>query len=570
MEWDDRLIIQFGDGFATLLDGIINYDVRGDINCSVMGPRGCMYWTEAEQIFCIDLKNGGCAQEVTANFSGHPSGRKSVQCSPDGSIWVEGCRTRKLLNGTFGPVPECTFSGVPPVPLSADIYGNLWSLVDFECGRKVVVLPANQPHSWQDVWLPIGDWKHVIADSVGFVWLLGPSGLLKFCPRRTDWGWRPVNEDLPDSMVTAVGLSPNDLTMVCFSSGELLELDNDEDGNPVVDSIATIPGEGFCIHTDRNGAVWVATRDTLYRRDSESDAWQRNWEKKWGRLPGGGNHDIFSIECQKKLYVAGGWAGEWGLPPTARVCDELLAYDSDSEYWEIVGRMFVPRRYNGIAEMDGCVWVIGGETRIMERDGREGQVLYLVDIYDPMSGTWSAGPSLNVARTDPFVMSCNGRIYAIGGAAHNSEPVLDSVESIGPGEVVWRFETPLPEPTRQGHGCVLNDVLYCVSTDGVYAYDTQQRCWEENFPQPGDIGQGPLAAAFCGEVWVIGGYESQLIRCYNPLTRSWRSGPDLPTQQSWGAAVVMDGRLFVIGGAHYSNRHKCVIFDDRTYVFRDT
>ena len=80
MEWDDRLIIQFGDGFATLLDGIINYDVRGDINCSVMGPRGCMHWTEAEQIFCIDLKNGGCAQDVTANFSGHPSGRKSVQC----------------------------------------------------------------------------------------------------------------------------------------------------------------------------------------------------------------------------------------------------------------------------------------------------------------------------------------------------------------------------------------------------------------------------------------------------------------------------------------------------------
>jgi hypothetical protein len=191
-----------------------------------------------------------------------------------------------------------------------------------------------------------------------------------------------------------------------------------------------------------------------------------------------------------------------------------------------------------------------------------------VEIYDPLSETWRPGPSLNIARTDPFVLSCNGRIYAIGGAAHNAGPKLDSVESIGPGEDAWRIEAPLPEPTRQGHACSLDGIIYCASIDGVFAFDTSNGCWQQNLPQPGPIGQAPLAAAYENEVWLIGGYQDQRIRCYNPRTRSWRAGPDLPTEQAWGAASVIDDQLIIVGGAHFAQECSCVVFDDRTYVLR--
>ena len=432
----------------------------------------------------------------------------------------------------------------------------------------VLVLPANAPDTWQITGLPAGAWEYLLADSVGYVWVAGREGWRRFCPRRVEAGWQTVGDDLPTGAVTAVGLSPDDLTMAAFASGEVLELDTKATGELTTRPLARAPAPGRCLLSARDGALWVATEEALYRKEPDADAWQRNWEKKRGRLPGGGNHDIFSVECNEKLYVAGGWAGEWGLPPQAHVCDELFAYDTTSEYWEVVSRMYLPRRYNGIAAMAGRVWVVGGETRIAGREG-EGQVLYLVDIYDPSSGTWTSGPSLNVARTDPFVISCNGRIYAVGGAAHNSGPILDSVESIGPGESEWRFETPLPEPTRQGHGCALDGIIYCVSIDGVFAFDAESGRWDETLPQPGAIGQGPLAAAYRGEVWMIGGYGDQRIRCYNPATRTWRLGPKLPTEQSWGAATVMNGQLIITGGAHYSRRHATVVFDDRTYVLRD-
>ena len=437
-----------------------------------------------------------------------------------------------------------------------------------EHGRQLFVVPTDAPAAWQVAWLESGQWEHLVADTVGYIWLAGPDGRRRFCPRQAAAGWQAITDDLPDSAVTALGLSPDGLAVAAFADGQLLELDTSAAGETSTRPLGTVPGAGRSVHTGRDGAIWVATDDGLYRRQAPVDAWQSTWEQKRGRLPGGGNHDIFASECQGRLYVAGGWAGEWGLPVRAHVCDELFAYDPQSEYWEVVSRLYMPRRYNGIAALDGRVWVVGGETRFAGRDG-EGQVLYLVDIYDPASGSWSAGPSLHTARTDPFVLTCNGRIWAIGGAGHNSEPKLATVESIGTGETAWRLETPLPEPTRQGHACALDGVIYCFSIDGAYAFDTSSGQWDEDLPQPGDIGQGPLAAAYRGEVWLIGGYGDQSIRCYDPKTRHWRAGPDLPVGQAWGGAVVMNDQLFVVGGAHYSEVQETVVFDDRTFVLRD-
>ena len=143
------------------------------------------------------------------------------------------------------------------------------------------------------------------------------------------------------------------------------------------------------------------------------------------------------------------------------------------------------------------------------------------------------------------------------------------MESIGPGEDAWRTETALPEPTRQGHGCALDGTIYCASIDGFYAYDVNEGQWDNDLPQPGPIGQAPLLAAWRGEVWLMGGFGNDGIRCYSPHTRSWRSGPDLPTEQAWGAASVLNGQLVLTGGAHTIPLRDNVVFDDRTYVLRD-
>ncbi|MEE3336177.1 MAG: hypothetical protein VX255_07270 [Candidatus Latescibacterota bacterium] len=577
MEHDDgHLVIALHKGLAQYVDGTLDMIDEGAIHSSARGPDGRYYCTRSGRVLCFDIAPNGAgdmsdanalsAQDITASFAGTVHGDETIVCTPDGALWVEGCTTALSVDGAYTVNPATPVTPAP-VPHALDIYGNRWSLTGGAGHRQPLVLPANAPDAWQLAWLPAGDWQFLFADSVGYVWVIGNAGIRRFCPRHMERGWQIVSDNLPGGTVTAVGLSPNELLMTAFSTGEIYELDTSADNELVTRPLATAPAAPVALLTDRRGNIWAGTADGLHQEPAGADAWQHSWERKRGRLPGGGNHDIFSVECQGKLYVAGGWAGQWGLPPEAFVVEDLFSYDPSTEYWDIARSLIIPRRYNGIAEMGGQVWVVGGETRIRGWEG-EGQVLYTVDIFDPASESWAPGPSLNVARTDPFVVSCNGRIYAIGGAAHNGGPKLDSVESIGLSETTWRMETSLPEPTRQGHACALDGVIYCASIDGMYAYDVSEDRWDEDFPQPGPIGQGPLAAAYEGEVWVIGGFGDQGTRCYDPKARSWRKGPDLPTEQAWASAVVMDGELMVIGGAHGSPQHDAIVFDDRTYALR--
>lgn len=83
------------------------------------------------------------------------------------------------------------------------------------------------------------------------------------------------------------------------------------------------------------------------------------------RLPFG-NHDIHACECEGKVYVSGGLA-PGGFPAEYRVFDEMFAWDGgDDSEWELVCRMPVRRTFNGLACLEGEIWVCGGA------DGAEG------------------------------------------------------------------------------------------------------------------------------------------------------------------------------------------------------
>ncbi|MDP6982722.1 MAG: hypothetical protein QGG05_06510 [Candidatus Latescibacteria bacterium] len=80
--------------------------------------------------------------------------------------------------------------------------------------------------------------------------------------------------------------------------------------------------------------------------------------------------------------------------------------------------------------------------------------------------------------------------------------------------------------------------------------------------------KAPLMASYRSEIWMMGGARQDRTQIYDPRSKTWRNGPRLPTQQSWGGAAVLEGRLYITGGAHRSERHDLTIYDDRTWVLR--
>lgn len=554
----DEVVLVFDQGLASIEADRLEWRQRGEVGGAAADTGGGVCFTLGERI--LRLAPGEAqARDLGAGF-GVPGGGRRVGVTPDGELWVEGCGKRQRRDGSLVAVPAGPTPS--PVPLAVDLHANLWTLT---ADGQVMVLPVDAPAAWQPLPAAGGPWQWLVADHVGNIWVGGAGGLCCLDPHHPEQGWRRVG--LPGGAPTALGRSPDEKVLVGLASGEVLEVDLSAGGELRRQVLARAPAAVGALYTDGQGALWAATAAGLYRRGPAADAWQHAW-RQVGRLPGS-NHDIFAAPLQGGLYVAGGLTADWGLPARSHVFDELWRFCPQTGCWELASRLGFARRYNGIAALEGKIWVVGGEGEIKSAAHPEGERLTMdvVEIYDPVAGTWSEGPRLNTRRSEPLVMAEAGRIWAVGGACDPSTAIA-TVESIAPGEGAWRYEAPLPVPLRQGAGCALDGVLYCVSTEGLFAFDTVTRQWLSGLPQLEQTPQAALVAAYAGEVWVMGGHRSQATWRYAPDERRWRPGPALPTWQSWGAAAVLEGQLYLAGGAHWSALHERFVFDDRTYVLR--
>lgn len=60
------------------------------------------------------------------------------------------------------------------------------------------------------------------------------------------------------------------------------------------------------------------------------------------------------------------------------------------------------------------------------------------------------------------------------------------------------------------------------------------------------------------------GLSEKATHIYNPGTKAWRRGPDLPRALCWGCGFNIDGEMYVAGGFSYH-----APFNHRTFRLRD-
>ena len=560
------------DGLVVFKDGKLTRLVSGDVGGAAMGPDRRIYYTADSKVFSASL-TGAWQAEAVDGFGDPPAGLERVSRMPDGSIWVEGCSRRRLVDGSFVMVPGYSGESASPVPAARDLHENHWAIAGYGVDAELLVLPANAPEAWQLVPSPSGStadqWDLVMADDMGMVWIGGKGGLRQLDPHTPDNGWKsmPGAPGLLLARPTALGLSPDGHALAGLVSGQVCELDLGDDADLLVKVISegsSLREAISALATDDDGNTWVGAGSSLYRIDAHPRAWQRHW-RALGRIPGS-NHDIFAVELDGKLYTSGGATAGWGYPATQHLFDELWVYDSETDVWSVAGHMPFHRCYNGITALDGEVWNVGGAIHEEDNINGKGPRISLedVDIYDPGQDSWRSGPPLLTARQEPVVVNAGNRVYAIGGGGPDRQK-LSSVESIGAGEDRWRFEPELPVPMRQYAGCVLDGTIYVVGREGAYSFTPGAGSWE-TLPEAPQLPQASQIGAHAGEVWVLGSHKTKVGYRYSPAEKTWKRAPDLPTPNSWGAAAELHGQLIVAGGAHGVRRG--FTFDDRVYALR--
>ncbi len=391
--------------------------------------------------------------------------------------------------------PDCATAVV-------DNYDNRWHV----CGGALFVEPAQSPGKLLDVHQ--SGLTVVAVDDFGVVWVGGGKSLHALDPRAVDRGWLDFSSVL-HAAVTQLRKAPSGRVLVL---PEAIELD-----------------------TDPKAATQYAQ-------------WERQWEVT-GLLPGA-NHDLSGDVLDGKFWFAGGQTAEWGYPATRHIFDGI--YSLWKGRIETVGKLSAPRYYNGTSYLAGKIWIIAGSRRDAEWVAHD---LNTVEVFDPVTHAIEPGPPLPVPLEMVVAQHINGRIYAVGAPMGGTLRMF----SIGAGETSWRTEPDPPRGRTNIAGTSLGTNLYVIIPDtGLAVFDPQGGKWAVIKMQA--VPRSAQIAGFRGDIWMAGGRDipsGTQTTLYDPASGKFREGPRLPRDLAWGAAAVVDGDFYVIGGASgrcYSNK----------------
>ena len=561
--------------------------VEGFIADAERGADGSIWYIDKKKIGSVGFSQKASDQDITSLFFKDNS-LKELTISGNalfhrdrlGGIWLAnapfhaGAGMKSLKN----PVLD-GMSGVSPLPLTTDPFGNMWALIPVGAGMQAAgYVTTKEPNRWnildKSKGFPVDNWNTIVSDFEGIIWVSGKAGLCYFDPRLIDKGWHrfPVKEQLRGGDVSVLTLSSTGNPLIALSNGEIFEVTINANDSALVWKINTdgLPVSVVnALYTDRAGRIWVVADNRLYRQDKQPSDWQSLTSMPYG------NHDLSGVEFKGKIYTAGG-GGLHGFPVATSSYDRLLIYDIRNDRWELSSPMSMNHRYCEVGLLDGKIWVIGGFNynvpANIPRKGWSDILTNTVEIYDPGTGTWSLGPQLDVPRGETVACTMAGRLYVFGSTGKE----IFSTLSIGPGETKWRTEPAAPVPIWQTDGCAVNDKAYIVigRSKGMIMYDPATQTWHTDLPDiPGaKAPRSTIVGAYKGKVWIISGHSVDnvlQVYKYSPDERSWTFGPSFPYSASWSFAMEAEGKLYVPGGATNSRNRKGYVYWDLFRVLEE-
>ena len=182
---------------------------------------------------------------------------------------------------------------------------------------------------------------------------------------------------------------------------------------------AVIGGEVYVA----GGIVGSATTTQAARYDPATDTWQ-----SIAPMPQGRNHAAAESDGTK-LYVFGGRGpGSGDGNVVANGFDTVQIYDPATDSWESsldAGSTLepLPQARGGMGTAvfaNGEFWVMGGET--LDGPGATADHVYdRVDVYNPTTNSWHAGPSMPTARHGIFPVLDGNRIDVAGGGVESGD-----------------------------------------------------------------------------------------------------------------------------------------------------
>ena len=240
----------------------------------------------------------------------------------------------------------------------------------------------------------------------------------------------------------------------------------------------------------------------------------------------------------------------------SKISRHTVAYPSELGNWRASATMAQARRWHTSTVLkDGRVLVAGGT-------GASGQALATAELYDPVTGEWTAVPSMNTARLSGHTATllASGKVLVAGGMV-NATDATNSAEIFDPAALKWTAVATIPTSNRAWHQATLlldGTVLLSggmtsstVAASITAIYDPVANTW---------TGAGNLSAGRArhqavllpnGKVMVAGNSASSTqltVEIYDPVAKTFSSGGNMTRARNTPTATLLgDGRVLIYG-----------------------
>ncbi len=248
-----------------------------------------------------------------------------------------------------------------------------------------------------------------------------------------------------------------------------------------------------------------------------------------------------------RLFLFGGFrlpdTGKVGWYPERRV----WAFHVPTAAWAELPPMPTARGALAAAEAGGKLYVSGGAAIPPGMDLPDGLVgggpsgmLATLEVFDPVSMTWSAAPPMPTPRNHHALAHAGGALFAIGGR-------IGSCYSNGFSSNVWINE----------------------------AFDVATRTWSVRAPMP-TARSGVGVAVMAGHVHILGGEGwvedfggvFRTHESYDPAADRWTKRVRMPTPRHGFAAGALDGRIYAVSGVNNAGGAGTLSIVDVTEVWQ--
>ena len=252
----------------------------------------------------------------------------------------------------------------------------------------------------------------------------------------------------------------------------------------------------------------------------------------------------------------------------------VVVSNSYAGRWEQITQLPRWRFGAAAAAVNGKIYVLGGYDPLENLGGRA-PALSVVDVYDTQTNTWRAVANMPTPRNAPRTAVFSNEIYVFGGydrkGARGARRYKKNVEMYDTGTGIWVKKRNMPTLRESFTTAVVNGKIYLIGgrvhdkrldehvvTGLVEVYDPLTNRWEKRADMPTARGMTD-AVVVDGKIYVLGGYTwrrvpgliERFVRSieeYNPKVDKWRHLPDMPIFKFGFSTVAIDNEIYTIGG----------------------